>query len=298
MKPSKPLLLVAALAFVSIGSAQAALLTYDGFDYTSGANITGLTGGSGWRTPVGTYPYSTSGTTGTINASGLSYTGINAGYTGFSSSGLAANMGGVFRNQRLLQIDAGGIYDTNGLRGAGNFIGGSTVTGTLWGSFLIGASIWGTASGPQALFNLGTTAGTGTQASIRQTGAGTAISVTDQSGGSIGATGSIVTSSLSTTNPNLIVFRYQFNGAGNDTFSVWLNPTSASDTASISATAADFVLNQPEFRSVNANGNLVFDEIRFGTTFADVVPIPEPATWGLLAGSVGVLAFIRRRRQS
>jgi len=288
---------IAAISLASLGSASATLLTYEGFDYTASANVTGLTGGSGWRTPVATYPWTTTGTTGTVAASGLTYTGINLGYTAFAPTGLAGNYGGALQNQRLLAIDANGVYDTAGLRGAGNFIGGSTVTNTLWGSFLVGASVWGTGSGPQMVVNLGSTAGTGTQASIRQTGPGSAISLTDGSGNSIGAMDTIATSSLSTTNPNLIVFRYEFNGASNDTMSVWLNPTSAADIASISTTTqANFVLNNPVFRSVNANGSLVFDEIRFGTTFADVVPIPEPSTAVMLLGGVGALLFRRHRR--
>ncbi|MDZ4787345.1 MAG: PEP-CTERM sorting domain-containing protein [Blastochloris sp.] len=296
-----PILLTAAIAaisFANLGSASATLLTYEGYNYTASANITSQTGGSGWRTPQASFPWGTGGTTGTVATSGLTYTGINAAYTVFAPTGLAGNYGGAFRNQRLLAIDAGGVYDTASLRGAGNFIGGSTVTGTLWGSFLVGASLWDTASGPQMIFNLGTTAGTGTQAGLRQISAGSAISLTDQNGGTIGATGTIATSALSTTNPNLIVFRMAFNGASDDTMSVWLNPTAASDTASITATQANFVLNNPEWRSVNANGSLVFDEIRFGTTFADVVPIPEPSTYVLLLGGIGVLLILRRCRRA
>jgi len=290
------------LGVLAVSPASATLLTYEGFDYTASANVTAQTGGSGWRTPVASFPWGTAGTTGTVAASGLTYTGINAGYTAFAPTGLAGNYGGAFQNQRLLAIDTGGVYATAGLRGSANYIGGSTVTGTLWGSFLVGASLWGTGSGPQMLFNLGSTAGTGTQASIRQGGAGGDIQLLDGGGGGIGATGSILTSSLSTTNPNLIVFRIEFNGASNDTMSVWLNPTAATDTASISTTTqANFVLNQPVLRSVNANGNLVFDEIRFGTTFADVVPmaIPEPSAFAALAGLGALgLAAVRRRRRS
>jgi len=51
-------------------------------------------------------------------------------------------------------------------------------------------------------------------------------------------------------------------------------------------------------RSVNANGNLVFDEVRFGTTFLDVVPIPEPSTYVMLLGGIGVLLILRRCRRA
>jgi len=287
---------IAGISFANLGSASATLLSYEGFGYTSAANVTGQTGGSGWRTPVANFPWGTGGTTGTVAASGLTYTGINAAYTAFAPTGLAGNFGGNFRNSRLLAIDTGGVYDNAGLKSTtGNYIGGSTVTSTLWGSYLLSGTNWGASF---AIFNLDSTAGTGTRAQIRQGGAGGALQITDASGTNIGGTGSILTSALSTTNPNLIVFRMVFDGANNDTMSVWLNPTAASDTASITATQANFVLNQPELRSVNASGNLVFDEVRFGTTFLDVVPIPEPSTYVMLLGGIGVLLILRRCRRA
>ncbi|MBC8009491.1 MAG: putative Ig domain-containing protein [Burkholderiales bacterium] len=257
------------------------LLTYEGFDYTASASITGLSGGTGWRAPSNS-SWASGGTTGTVAASGLSYTAINPSYTAFTPTGLAGNYGGILQNNRLPAIDAGGVYATAGLKASdGNYLGGGTVTGTLWGSFLVAANTWGTASGPQMLFNLDSTAGTGTRVSIRQTGAGSALSVTDTGGGGLGAVGTIPSSSLSTTTPNLIVFRYAFNGAGSDTFDVWLNPEAATDIPAISATAANFVFNNLTLRSVNANGGLVFDEIRLGTSFAVVTPYVETAASAL-----------------
>jgi uncharacterized protein (TIGR03382 family) len=49
--------------------------------------------------------------------------------------------------------------------------------------------------------------------------------------------------------------------------------------------------------SVNDTGS--FDELRFGTTLADVTPIPEPATAAAAAGGfAALLAVLRRRRQA
>ncbi|MBC8010017.1 MAG: putative Ig domain-containing protein, partial [Burkholderiales bacterium] len=255
------------------------LLTYEGFNYTASTSITGLTGGTGWRSPSNS-SWTSAGTTGTVATSGLTYTAINPAYTSFAPTGLAGNFGGSVQNTRLPAIDAGGVYATAGLKASdGNYIGGGTVSGTLWGSFLVAANPWSTASGPQMVFNLDTTTGTGTKVSIRQTSAGSALTITDVNGRGLSATGTIPTSSLSTTTPNLIVFRYVFNGAGNDTFDVWLNPTAASDTPGISVTAANLIFNNLTLRSVNANGGLVFDEIRLGTSFAVVTPYVEtPAT--------------------
>ncbi|MBC8011477.1 MAG: fibronectin type III domain-containing protein [Burkholderiales bacterium] len=262
---------LAALGILASTPVSATLLTYEGFDYTASANLTGQTGGSGWRSPSNP-SWASGGTTGTIAATGLSYTAISAAYTGLTPTGLAANLSGALQNNRLPAIDTGGVYATAALRGSGNFIGGSTVTGTLWGSFLVSANLWSTGSGPQILFNLDSNTGTGTRVSIRQIGAGSAINLTNTGGGGIGAAGTIPADSLSTTTPNLIVFRIVFNGAGNDTVDVWLNPTSETNTPAITASVADVVFNNILIRSVNANGGLAFDEIRFGTTPGDVMP--------------------------
>lgn len=245
------------------------LLTYEGFNYTASAGITGLSGGSGWRSPSNP-SWATGGTTGTITASGLTYTAINPTYTSFAPTGRAGDFGGVRQNNRLPAIDAGGVYANAGLKATdGNYLGGGTVSGTLWGSFLVAANSW---SSPQLILNLDSTTGAGTKLSLRQASPGSALTVTDTNGGGIGATGGIPITSLSTTMPNLIVFRYVFNGPANDTFHVWLNPASANAAPDISVTSANFVLNNLVLRSVNANGGLVFDELRLGTGFGIVRP--------------------------
>ncbi len=294
MKTNPSLLLT--LAVIATLPVSAAVLTTESFDYTASTAITGQTGGTGWRSPAN--PAWQGATGGTVATSGLSYTGINASYTAFSSSGLAGNYSANVRNDRFLAIDAAGAginsqYADAGLRGTGNFIGGSTVTGTLWGSYLMSSTDF---SLTQSIFNLGSSTG-GTAASLRQAGgAGSALELTNTSGGGIGAVGTIPRASLSTTVPNLIVFRYEFNGASNDTFSVWLNPTSASDPANITTnTQADFALQSVELRNTQA-ANLIFDEVRFGTAFADVVPVPEPSSYALVG--LGALGLVLRRRRA
>jgi hypothetical protein len=58
------------------------------------------------------------------------------------------------------------------------------------------------------------------------------------------------------------------------------------------------------FRNISINVNTgdtsvaKFDEIRFGTSFADVSPIPEPSTYALLAAGLGALVWLRRRAKA
>jgi hypothetical protein len=98
------------------------------------------------------------------------------------------------------------------------------------------------------------------------------------------------------------------NPAGNSKLTIWHEPTAASLTseAAASAAAAPIVLRtfalatsadltQMTFLGLNWSKAASFDEPRLGTTWADVVAVPEPATAALF-GVVGA-AFIRRRRR-
>lgn len=281
----------AALAAMTTFPAHALLLTQESFDYTAGVNISGQSGGSGWRSPSNP-TWTSGGTTGTVAAPGLQYSDVNADYTQFLASGNTASLSGE-RNLRFLDIDSGGVYDGAGLRGGGNYIGGTGVDGDLWGSFMFTASDY-SASGAYTLFNLFTTAG-GDGLAIRQSSAGSNFQLTNSSATVIG-TGSIALGSLSTTDPNLIVYKYGFDSAANsDTFEVWLNPLTAGDTADITLSGANLALNNIEIREVLGNVALSLDEIRLGTEFTDVVPIPEPASAAMLVAATGLLLLRRRK---
>ncbi len=290
MKKLHQLISGAALAVSLVIPAQASLLTIESFDYTAGANISGQSGGSGWRSPSNP-TWTTNGTTGTVASPGLQYTDANADYSAFLAVGNTASLSNE-RNIRFLDIDTGGVYDNAGLRGAGNYIGGTGVDGDLWGSFMFTASDY-SASGAYTLFNLFTTAG-GDGLAIRQSSAGSNFQLTNATATVIG-TGSIALGSLSTTAPNLIVYKYGFDSAANsDTFEVWLNPETAGDAADITLSGANLALNNIEIREVLGNVALSLDEIRLGTEFTDVVPIPEPTSAALVLGGLSLLALRRR----
>jgi hypothetical protein len=113
---------------------------------------------------------------------------------------------------------------------------------------------------------------------------------------------------------NLVVLGVNAHSANpNATYSLWLNPdlsTNISDTAAIGA--GDYDLST-DFGVVTGNSSFGFhgwslhqrlngvqsveiDELRLGTSFADVAPVPEPSTYAAIFGAVFLALVIVRRR--
>lgn len=102
---------------------------------------------------------------------------------------------------------------------------------------------------------------------------------------------------------HLMVLRIDYL-AGDDNVTVWFDPDTSlgEGQASAATLSGDMQFNALTIKNWRSNAadplaNTRFDEIRFGTTFADVTAVPEPATAAALAG-LGVLffAYMRRRR--
>ncbi|MEM1211586.1 MAG: PEP-CTERM sorting domain-containing protein [Planctomycetota bacterium] len=110
-----------------------------------------------------------------------------------------------------------------------------------------------------------------------------------------------VTSTVSTDNfDGLVVGRITMKD-GNDDFEIWFNPDDISSEAALGTADIQFLdgANTPNFNRFRLEGgnfptDLQFDEIRLGTTFADVVPIPEPGSLALIG--LGGLVIAARRR--
>ena len=126
------------------------------------------------------------------------------------------------------------------------------------------------------------------------------------------------TQSFAVGSTHLVVFGLQMiSGANNDIASLWIDPDASSfgavnaPTATITSSSGIDATQVNRFRLLqNSNGQAGIygktggtaglqsvDELRIGTTWADVVvAVPEPSTYALLTGIMAALVIARRRR--
>jgi len=102
-----------------------------------------------------------------------------------------------------------------------------------------------------------------------------------------------VTADLSLNTTYLVVTRYDISA---NQSTIWLDPTAETDpnvTASDLSTPLD--VNTLAFRQNAGMGTLLLDDVKVGTTFADVVPEPSALALCVL-GAAGLFARRLRRR--
>ncbi len=107
------------------------------------------------------------------------------------------------------------------------------------------------------------------------------------------ASGQIPTD-LSLNTPYQVVTRYD---VANGLSTIWLNPTDETDPGvTATDTPAPLDIFSFAFRQDTVMGILTVDDLRVGTSFADVVAVPEPSTFALFGlGAIGLLARRFRR---
>jgi len=116
----------------------------------------------------------------------------------------------------------------------------------------------------------------------------------------------LATLAASNNGMHLVVMKYEFAADAADVVSVYFDPATGIEPAladaQISVAASDlFITHQGAFTNFTFSGSGhvpgAIDEIRWGDTYADVTPVPEPATLALFV--MGLLALQRgaaRRR--
>jgi hypothetical protein len=282
-KSSLPLLKFLAVLALSgtATSAQAAVMAYDGFsstDYTPGQilnqnpTISGFTGA--WTGSTNIYAGN--------STAALSYTGVASDNTGgtFSNS-----VGG--RSGRVMSTTLGG----NGASGTSVYyislmMQNSVVNVANYRAFELESQF------NNRNFQLGAAADTGsTNWGMRVTTA-TSSSLTANS---------TVASVAGQTVFAIVKLTYSDVASG-DSAQLWINPTDlrseALSTNSVSLTGFDFLHNSAkniQLASFSGTGTSYWDEIRVGTSWADVTPVPEPSTWLLLGLGLTTVIVFRRR---
>lgn len=256
------------------GSSAFGQLIYEGFAYSTG-NLSGKNGGTGW----GAAWTAATGAEYQVATPGLSYGSLTVGGN-MSSDTLATH---------TVSVASRSMGDQSA-----QFVDGAS----LWFSFLLqpGATFtnWGMAI--SSTNTSGTSGGFGLN--VNATG------FTARAGGTSSATTTFTWTSGTTY---LVVGKMEVSTSGNENTSIWVNPTGlggASPSGGTTATASGNIGTLPgtnawfAFQGGNQGQLFAIDEIRYGTTFASVTPIPEPTTWALLAGSLTALVIFRRRRSA
>lgn len=288
--------------------AQAALLVYEPFDYTTG-NLNGTnpnTSTVGLNT--GTAYSAATGTPSLVVGSGLSFSNLVVTGNGLSLGPAAGRVSAV------------------------PFAGLPTVTGTIWNSFIINMVTRGggatdgmhvrvtndnsTSANRYSIFPVlrnGTSNHVG--ASYDDSGGGTSPAPSSAGGAltlgttylfltkinNIGATNLAAGTGSMTT---YVLTETQFDNfiaSGRD--EAFLSTTAnvsftVSDTNNIASSANNLFANGNFLSIVSVQATGIIDEIRYGQTLADVTPIPEPTTWAMALGGLGLVWCWRKRRCS
>lgn len=297
--------LLAIVALTVLPPSKAALLVYEGFNYNTGTTL------------IGTAPNASTVGLDTASAYASTQTGVFTVVEGLSFGGLATSGNAV-------RITSG-----VGVASAKMNLETTSFSGTLWSSYLVNITTkGGTAGDGSALRISNTTANSSERYQSLADSRNNSGNVAANYGA--GNVGTNATSGLINGTTYLMIARFTRVGSTLttgaegvatvwaltvDQFSsfvaaadgeAWLNSASVSTGANgVSAKAAHTLgsFSGNDFQTgrfaqlVSVNSNVTFDEVRFGSSLADVTPIPEPATAALLMGLVAVGSVCVRRRR-
>jgi len=277
--------LLSLAAAVGFGNnSHAAVSAYEGFDYAAGtaagttAGGSPLNGGTGWS---GGWYQATSPTGVTLStvSPGLSYQNLMASGNAFNGGG-SPNLNGPNLNtfralSSAIDLTSGDVWVS--LIGLDHQAGGRIFALSLYSGTTTSGLDIGHTTDPTHL-NWGLTTG--------------GVNSTYQS-----------SSTLATTESFLLV---NINAG---VASLWVNPNLSLGQAGLGGADASITLSETftSFDNIrlfggglnsttsNGYGEGLFDEIRIGSSFADVAPIPEPTSFAFLA--LGFAAWTANRRR-
>jgi hypothetical protein len=282
-------ILAAFTCFATAASSEAALTAYDSFEgYATGDLIGQTTSATGL---TGTWAKATAdaGQNYVINTgTSMSYSSGNVTVDGGSQYGTANFTGGT-------ATEAGGIQLSTGLA--------ATTGNTFYISFLFRMS-GALGENDQIMFSLADTNSNHTTAPIAKAGfrgynvaGGSEEFFMGYASGGTHIDGPGV--SMGTTYLGVVKLTTRADNMWN-TATLFINPTSTTAESGYSTSqllpASGPTVNYFGFRLQQADSNdyLDLDELRIGTTWSDVV-VPEPGTFAMFLGGIGMLALLRRR---
>ena len=195
-------------------------------------------------------------------------------------------------------------------------LGSSITSGTIYYSFAFKLTDI-TALSTSGVFWAGFNNSTGSQTTTPTTVGSRVVAKASGTSFQIGLDKSSGTASLFAFDPTLynvndvifVVGSYTFNtGTTTDDVSkLWINPSSSSfggsePAGALTSTAGTDLGSIPSFvlfeRSTAEPAGIIADELRFGTSYADVTPVPEPASSFCIGlGVLGLVAwqYLRKR---
>ena len=280
------------ILLLASGSAQAAPLAYEGFHYGAGTDT--LAGSGSASNPGWAGPWNSLTNNANVSAGSLVYPELqNAGNRATLSSNIYSRL------NRLLDVSAGGPFDLAGLVDGNDMIGADGTT--LYVSFLQRIETVPSGQFPYYTFEIADDNPNANDARVVLVGHDNAApspyyvarTASNESGPVISTPLGIEDADV-----NLFVLKFAFGAGDDDRVDIYRNPSLSGEPAVATATLGgsglgyDFSFDRIALaRFVTSVPLYDADEIRFGTTFADVAPVPEPST-ALLLVSAGACVFL------